>query len=155
MQVPYKPIRTEQELEKIFKKMYKARYNRFTWYRLYVPKNEPLCDRVVIERRVENGDFDYSHYIYQAELVEYKLNKAYERLFPDIARYNDEHAVDILRRNKLMELYNKDEDKKLHKLKKDCSIRFKVSEDIIEKEMEEFQGNAKKFIKHLTKKYLK
>lgn len=153
IQLPYSPIRTEKELNKIFSSMYKARYNRFTWYRIYVPRKQPLSHRNTIEERIMNGDLDYSHYIYQAELVEHRLNKAYKTLFPDTARYLDEHAVDIQRRKKLLEAYNKDESDKLKTILKDCSIRFNRSEKDIEGDMLSFDGDIKQFIKHLTIKY--
>jgi len=153
MTYPYSPVYSVDELEKIFSKMYKAPYNKFFWYRLYVPKNSPLDNRVDLERRVKNGDFDFSHFFYQAAYVEHKLNKAYERLYPDFARYVDEYAVDIRRREKLMEAFRKDEDGKLERLLKECSIRYKQPKEVIEKEMEVFEGDVKELINTLNKKF--
>lgn len=150
MKLPYSPIRSEEQLQKIFSKMRKATYNRFFWYRLYVPKNKPLCKRSCLERRVENGDFDFSHYKYQAEYVEHRLNKAYAKYFPDIATYNQECAVDIQRRESLLKMFTKDENTRLNTLINECSIRFNKSKDDIEASMLESQGDVKQFLQELV-----
>lgn len=149
MRLPYSPIRSQEQLQKIFSKMRKAPYNRFFWYRLYIPKKEPLCKRSCLERKVENGDFDYSHYKYQAEYVEHNLNKAYAKYFPDIAVYNEQCAVDIRRREKLLETFIKDEDTRLSTLVSECSIRFKKPKQDIEELMLKSQGDVKQFLQEL------
>lgn len=153
MKPPYSPTRSEKQLEDIFKNMRKATYNRFYWYLLYLPKKQPLSSRSSLECRVDNGDFDYSHYKYQAEYVEHKLNKAYVKYYPDVAIYNEKYAVDIKRREKLLEMFTKDEDIKLNTLINECSIRFKKPKKQIEMLMLESQGDIKQFLQELDNKY--
>jgi len=67
MNSPYSPVTSREQLEKKFSKLRKLTYNAFRWWRMYDNPNKPLCNRSPFRDRILNGDFDYSHYKYQAD----------------------------------------------------------------------------------------
>lgn len=154
MTAPYKPVHTREELEKYFKQhMYKKTYDRFSWWRMYTPKNNALPKRSPLIDKVLNGDYEFSHYKLQAEWVEHDLNDLHEMYYPDVARYVEEASVQIARRKRLMEDHWKEEDRRLDEIRREFNICFKISLEDLEKEMEEFSGGLKDFYYLIDKKY--
>ena len=150
---PYTPGVSMEEITKALKGLRKVKYNRFRWYNMYEPKKTPLHPRRAIEARIENGDFDLSHYHYQIQLVEHKLNDLYRRTYPNQEYYVEEGRVSIQRRKKLLEAYHKDELIKLNELSNGLSILFKTDKETIYKHMESFEGTPTELLKHLIKIY--
>lgn len=134
--LPYTPIHSMEWLESFFKKnYYKMPYSRFTWWRSYTTKTKPLTGRYPLRDRILNGDFDYSSYRYEAEVVEHRINEKFRLLRNDPGRYVEETSLDISRRKRLMEDYGKDETTKLGELKNAFLTTFKLDKDQYECEL--------------------
>jgi hypothetical protein len=62
----YNPPFTEAELEVEFSKLRKLKYNQFRWWRMYDNPNPTKPKHSMLIDKIRNGDFDYSHFRYQA-----------------------------------------------------------------------------------------
>ena len=90
-------------------------YNQFRWWRRWDSKNKPLHKLKPLLDKIRNGDFDYSHYFWQAQFCEIELNEKYLQLNDD-GRWMEETQVDRARRKRLYEDFEKDEAEKLKQI---------------------------------------
>lgn len=152
---PFKPKHTVEWLENYFKKDYRKKpYDRFMWWRSYVPKRKPLGPRLPLKSKVENGDYDYSPFRFEAELVEHRLREKWNEYYPDLAMFQEKCAVDLARRKRLMEDYEKDEFKRLEAIRKDFSIQYGIPKHKIDDLILQSPGDTvKDFYKYMEKKY--
>lgn len=155
VKAPYSPSNSEEFLTGyLSKNYYKKPYDRFMWWRGYTAKTKPLKKGDGLEKRVMNGDFEQGPFKYEAELVEHKLNKAYQQLYPDVPRFHEEQSVNLARRKRLKEDFQKDEEKKLESFFNDFSSYFQLEREVLEQELEVFDGDTiKDFFLSLEKKY--
>ena len=150
----YSPSLTETQLQKKFSKLRKLNYNRFFWWRMYDNPNKPLHVYTPLIDRIKNGDFDYSHYNYQAMWCEHEMNKLYVSIGSgDMGRYVEESSLLRTRRKRLLEDYNKDEKDKLANLTKELSINFRLSREEVKTYMESFGGTLEELYISLKEKY--
>ena len=150
----YNPNLTESQLQSKFNKLRKINYNRFFWWRMYESKNPPLHARTPLLDRIKNGDFDYSHYGYQAMWCEYEMNKLYVSIGPeDVGRFVEESSLLRTRRKRLLEDYNKDEKDRLNNLTKELSLNFKIPKEEVKTYMETFGGTLEELYITLKQKY--
>ena len=151
----YDPIHSIAELETYLSKhYYKKPYDRFMWWRSYTPKTQPLKKGAGLEKRVLNGDFDQGPFSYEVELVEHKLNQAYQNLYPDVGRFHEEQSVNLARRKRLKEDFQKDEERKLEAFFEDFCKHFLLERELLVEELEAFNGDTvKDFFFFLKEKY--
>jgi hypothetical protein len=150
----YNPPFSQVELEKKFKKLRKLNYNKFRWWRMYddpnplLPKQSPLLDRI------KNGDFNYSHYNYQAMWCEHEMNKIHDKYgFDDMGRYVEETSLLRSRRKRLLEDHYKEEDNRLESIAIEFTKNFKITKDEIKTLMGEFDGTLEELYIHLQEKF--
>ena len=150
----YNPPLTEEQLEKKFSKLRKLKYNQFRWWRMYDAKNQPLHKYSPLIDRIKNGDFDYSHYIYQAMWCEHEMNKLYMSIGPeDMGRYVEESSLLRTRRKRLLEDFHKDEKEKMEAITKEFALAFRLPKDEIKVYMGEFGGTLEELYIKLEQKY--
>ena len=136
----YKPTFTREELKKKFSHLQKLNYNQFRWWRLYDVKKKPLAAHFPFRARIKNGDYDFSHYWYQAAWVEHDINDLAIECKDDAGLFSEKVQVLSARRKRLYEDYEKDEKWKLDDLVKEFSRNFHITKDEAMLEMEEFGG---------------
>jgi hypothetical protein len=135
--LPYSPVHSKQWLERFFKKdYYKKPYDRFMWWRSYTPKHKPLHPRQPFIDRIINGDFDIAPYRYEAEIVEHRLNEKWIELRDDPGRFLQEESVNMARRKRLLEDYDKEETRRLDELKRNFVLEFKMTKEQYDYEAE-------------------
>lgn len=150
----YTPSLSETELEKKFSKLRKLKYNQFRWWRMYDNPNPPLPKQSPLIDKIKNGDFDYSHYRYQAMWCEHEMNKIYEKIGrTDMGRFVEETSLLRTRRKRLLEDYFKDEDNKLESLIIEFSKTFRLPKEEMKEIMALFGGTIEELYINLTKKY--
>ena len=141
---PFKPVRSVEWLENYFKEsFFKKPYDRFMWWRSYVPKQKPLFPQAHFKAKVENGDFDFPHYRYEAELIEHKLREAYLNR-TDIVQFNESQSLNLARRKRLLEDHTKEENKRLEGLYKECWKNYRLSREQVEEEIMNLDGDSVK-----------
>lgn len=131
----FKPNLSREEINRHLSKLQPLNYNRFRWWRMYDSTNKPLSHRKPLKERILNGDFDYSHYKYQAMWCEYELNDLWDECKPDIAKFNEKGAVLRARRKRLLEDFTKDEDQRFQYLIKSFLENFSCDKETLLGEM--------------------
>jgi len=146
----YKPTFTREELKEKFSHLQKLNYNQFRWWRLYDVKKKPLAAHFPLRNRIENGDYDFSHYWYQAAWVEHDINDLSIECKDDAGLFSEKVQVLSARRKRLYEDYEKDEKWKLDDLVKEFSRNFHITKDEARLEMEEFSGTLTELYDYIS-----
>jgi len=149
----YQPSLSKDQLKLKFSKLRKLKYNRFRWWRMYDDPKEKLHPKNSLRDRIANGDFDYSHYSYQAMWCEYEMNDMHDQLKDDPCRYVEESTMLRNRRKRLLEDFEKEENEKLTTLFHEFEKNFKITREKVEGEMIEFDGSLLHFYYHIEDKY--
>lgn len=149
----FNPVLSREKLLKEFSKLQKINYNQFRWWRSYQSKNKPLDKRIPLRDRILNGDFDFSHYWYQAAWVEHDLNDLEIECNGDVGLYVEKGRMMRARRKRLLEDFEKDEHDKLTFLYNEFPKYFRVSKEQVIEEMIEFSGSLIDFYYHMDDKY--
>jgi len=140
MNNPYNPVLSRKQLDTKFSKLRKLTYNVFRWWRMYDNPNKPLCHRSSFRDRILNGDFDYSHYKYQADWCEHEMNDIAQECGSDIGKYVEKTSLLNSRRERLLKDFEKDENDKLESLIKAFIDHFRCNKDQVYEEIEKCSG---------------
>ena len=149
----FDPTLSRSFLKKEFSKLQKLNYNQFRWWRMYDTKNKPLDKRQPLRDRILNGDYNFSHYWYQAAWVEHDLNDLEIECKGDVGLFVEKGAVLRARRKRLLEDFERDEKEKLEGLYNEFPKYFKISKDQVKEEMLKFSGSLIDFYYHIDDKY--
>jgi len=141
--LPYSPSHSIEWLQEFFNKdYYKKPYDRFMWWRSYTPKRRPLHARQPLIDRIINGDFDMAPYRFEAEIVEHRLNEKWVEYQGDGGRYVEDCRMDIARRKRLMEDFEKEEGKRLEELRTLFTRELKMTKQDYDVEVEKSQSES-------------
>ena len=149
----FDPTLSRSFLKKEFSKLQKLNYNQFRWWRMYDTKNKPLDKRQPLRDRILNGDYNFSHYWYQAAWVEHDLNDLEIECKDDVGLFVEKGAVLRARRKRLLEDFERDEKEKLEGLYNEFPKYFKISKDQVKEEMLKFSGSLIDFYYYIDDKY--
>ena len=142
----------ETVLEKI-SQLQPINYNQFRWWRRFDNPNKPLHKYSDLLRKIQNGDYDFSHFYWQAKYAEMEIDELYDKCYPDYVLFNEKNAMNGARRKRLWDDFEKDEKEKMLKIEKDFQITFKISRDQIKKEIEEFGGTLEDLYHYCENQY--
>ena len=140
MEKPFNPILSRKQLDKKFSKLRKLKYNQFRWWRMYDYPNKPLSNKSSFRDRILNGDFDYSHFNYQAMWCEHEMNDIAEDCNEDIQKYIEKTSLLRTRRTRLLEDFEKDENNKLELLIKGFIDNFSCTKEQVYDEIFKCSG---------------
>ena len=149
----FNPTLSRKRLQKEFSKLQKLKYNQFRWWRMYDVKNKPLDKHKPLRDRILNGDYDFSHYWYQAAWVEHDLNDLEKECNGDDGLFVEKSALLRARRKRLLEDFERDEKEKLEALYTEFPKYFRINQDQVKEEMENFSGSLIDFYYHIEEKY--
>jgi hypothetical protein len=149
----FNPTLSRKRLQKEFSKLQKLNYNQFRWWRMYDVKNKPLDKRKPLRDRILNGDYDFSHYWYQAMWCEHEINDLFEQYKDDVVQYVDKTKMVNARRKRLMEDFDRDEHDKLNELYNEFPKYFRVNRNQVKEEMANFSGSLIDFYYYMDDKY--
>jgi hypothetical protein len=149
----FNPTLSRSRLQKEFSKLQKLNYNQFRWWRMYDTKLKPLDNRKPLRDRIFNGDYDFSHYWYQAAWVEHELNDLEIECKGDSGLFIEKGAVLRARRKRLLEDFEKDEFDKLNSLYNEFPKYFRINKEQVKEEMVNFSGSLIDFYYHIDDKY--
>ena len=120
---------------------------------MYDDPKQKLHPRSPLRDRIMNGDFDYSHYKYQAMWCEHDINDLFTKYHNDSGRYVEESSLLRTRRKRLLEDFEKDEKEKLKTLTTEFTKYFKCDKDQVEYEMENCEGSLLDLYYIIEEKY--
>lgn len=145
-------IHNEEVILNEISKLQPLNYNQFRWWRKFDTKTKTLPNKSPLLSKVKNGDFEFSHFYWQAKYAEIELNqKHYESL--DGQHFTESTRMDRARRKRLWGDFEKDELKKLETLKKEFTKEFFIEPDEYDNESETFDGTLEEFYKYCSEKY--
>ena len=153
--MPFNPTLSRSRLQKEFSGLQKLNYNQFRWWRMYESKNKPLKATASLRDTILNGDYDFSHYWYQAAWVEHDIDDLEIECGSDDGKFVEKASVLKARRTRLLEDFEKDEAEKLTNLVKEFKSNFVITEDQINEEMLEWSGDLISFYYHIEDNYQK
>jgi hypothetical protein len=132
---------TRTFIEKQIQKLTPLKYNQFFWWRKFKEKS-PLSNKDALHSRIDNGDFDFSSYYYQAQyaLIEMEDKTSYIS-DPDIRR--EAQSIYMERYRRLMKDFEKDEPLRLENYIKAITNLFEIEKEELEKKMVDFDGTLK------------
>lgn len=122
-------------------KLTPLKYNQFFWWRKFKDKS-PLSSKDAVHARIDNGDFDFSSYYWQAQytLLEMEEKTGYIQQ-PDTRREAQQIYMERYRR--LMKDFEKDEPQRLENYIKAMTGLFEIEKEELETKMESFEGTLK------------
>ena len=95
-------------------KLIPIKYNQFRWWRRFESPFKPLPKGATFHQRIRNGEFEFSHYFWQAHLCEHEINQKYAECSGDMVKLLEKHKVDFARRKRLWEDFQAHESEMLH-----------------------------------------
>jgi hypothetical protein len=132
---------TRTFIEKQIQKLTPLKYNQFFWWRKFKEKS-PLSNKDALHSRIDNGDFDFSSYYYQAQYALIEMEDKTSHISdPDIRR--EAQSIYMERYRRLMKDFEKDEPLRLENYIKAITNLFEIEKDELEKKMVDFDGTLK------------
>ena len=132
---------SRKEVENQLSQYQKINYNQFRWWRMYQPKNKHLDKRQPLRDRILNGDFEFSCYRAQQYLVEYQLNDLLKECNGDYQKFLEKGAVNLARRKRLIEDFEKDEKERLDSLITEFTKYFRCNKEQVLEEIMNCRGS--------------
>jgi hypothetical protein len=140
-------------IQREIKKLQPLNYNQFMWWRRFASKNKPLPKGATFLQRIQNGEFEFSHYFWQAQLCELEINEKHKEYKGDIQLLLEKNGVDLARRKRLWEDFNKTEAELLANLKKGFLREFVMTSQEYEDHITDFDGTTEEFYMYCLKTF--
>lgn len=126
-------------------------YNPFKWWSKGVGRKKRLPSNSPLLLRIQNGDFEYSPYFYEAQIAQQDADRIYKEVYDRRSKFShDVKAIEAdardasklrrIARNKLIESGVEEEEKLLHQLRVELEQEFEV--DLWDKAMERQRGKG-------------
>jgi hypothetical protein len=134
-------IHSKETINKQISKLQPLKYNQFYWWRKFKDKS-PLSSKEAIHAQIDNGDFNFSSYYWQAQ---YALMEMEEKTghISDPGNKHEAQTIYRERYRRLMADFEKDEPQRLSEYKKSITNMFEIEDDDLERKMEDFDGTLK------------
>lgn len=132
---------SKETINRELSKLQPLKYNQFFWWRKFKEKS-PLSSKDAVHARIDNGDFDFSSYYWQAQ---YALLEMEEKT-GHIAEPSKRHEAQALYRERyrrLMKDFEKDEPQRLEAYKKAITNLFEIEDQELDNKMESFEGTLR------------
>jgi hypothetical protein len=138
---------------KEIKKLQPLNYNQFKWWRRFDSKTKPLPKGATFLQRIQNGEYEFSHYYWQAQFCELEINERIEEYRGDIQKLLEKNGVDLARRKRLWEDFNKTEADLLAELKKGFLREFIMTSQEYNEHIINFDGTTEEFYMYCLKTF--
>lgn len=142
-------------VQREIKKLQPLKYNRFRWWRRFDSKTQPLPRGAQFIDRIKNGEYEFSHYYWQLQLTELELNALHEQYKGNIQKLLENNAIDLARRKRLIEDFEKDEAERLKALRDGFLREFVMTKEEFEEHVMEFGGTTEEFYIYCVKTFYK
>ena len=128
-------------------------YNQFRWWRRFDSLNTTLHKNSTLLDKIQNGDYEFSHYYWQAKYAEMEIDDLHQETYPDAELFIEKNALNSTRRKRLWMDFEKDETEKMRLLQKDFHHKFKMSRKQVREEMEEFGGTLEDYYHYCNNQF--
>ena len=144
-------IHSKEFINKHISKLQPLKYNQFYWWRKFKDKS-PLSSKEAVHAQIDNGDFDFSSYYWQAQYALIEMEEKTGHI-KDPAKRHEEQMIYRERHRRLMKDFEKDEAERLANYKKAITDIFEIEVDELERKMEDFDGTLKELYTLIKVKY--
>ena len=134
-------------------KLQPLNYNQFKWWRRFDTKLKPLPRGVKFIDRIKNGEYEFSHYYWQWKLSELEINDLHVKYNGDIQKILEKNGVDLARRKRLIEDFEKDENARLKALQNGFLREFVITNEEYFEHISNFSGNTEEFYLYCLKTF--
>ena len=138
---------------KHIKKLQPLNYNQFRWWRQFDSKNKPLPKGASLLDRIKNKEFEFSHYYWQALYCEMRINEKVQSYKGDIQRLIENDSIELTRRKRLWEDFEKNELENLQELQKLFLREFIITPEEYDQHIENFDGTIEEFYIYCLKTF--
>jgi hypothetical protein len=122
-------------------KLQAIKYNQFFWWRKFKEKS-PLSSKDALHARIDNGDFDFSSYYWQAQYAIHEMEEKTGHIVDPASRHESQ-SIYRERWRRLMNDFEKDEPQRLENYIKSITSIFEIEKEDLERKMEDFEGTLK------------
>ena len=145
-------VKHEQKtILKEISKLTPLKYNQFFWWRKFKEKS-PLSTKDALHSRIDNGDFDFSSYYWQAQYALIEMEeKTNHILYPDTR--HEAQQIFRERYRRLMKDFEKDEPLRITNYKKNITNTFDIEDKELEELMENFEGSLRELYNFIKTNY--
>jgi hypothetical protein len=135
------------------KKLKPLNYNKFMWWRRFDTKTQSLPRGSKFIDRIKNGEYEFSHYYWQWKLSELEINELHVKYNGDIQKILEKNEVDLARRKRLIEDFEKDENARLKALQDGFLREFVMTNEEYFEHISNFSGNTEEFYLYCLKTF--
>ena len=144
-------IHPKEVINKEISKLQPLKYNQFYWWRKFKDKS-PLSSKEAVHARIDNGDFDFSSYYWQAQFALIEMEDKTGHI-SDPSNRHEAQTIYRERWRRLMNDYEKDEFQRLDNYKKAITGVFEIEKEELETLMENFEGTLKELYTFIKNNY--
>ena len=134
-------IHSKETINRELNKLQPLKYNQFFWWRKFKEKS-PLSNKDAVHARIDNGDFDFSSYYWQAQYALLEMEEKTGHI-SDPSKRHESQTIYRERYRRLMKDFEKDEPQRLDDYIKAVTSLFEIEKQDLEKKMETFDGTLK------------
>lgn len=134
-------IHSKETVNRELSKLQPLKYNQFFWWRKFKEKS-PLSSKDAVHARIDNGDFDFSSYYWQAQYALLEMEEKTGHI-SDPSKRHESQTIYRERYRRLMKDFEKDEPQRLDDYIKAITSLFEIEKEDLEKKMETFDGTLK------------
>jgi hypothetical protein len=134
-------IHSKEFVTKEINKLQSLKYNQFYWWRKFKEKS-PLSSKDAVHARIDNGDFNFSSYYWQAQYALLEMEEKTGHI-KDPSKRHESQTIYRERHRRLMKDFEKDEPERLESYIKAITGLFEIEKDELENKMENFDGTLK------------
>ena len=134
-------IHSRETINRELNKLQPLKYNQFYWWRKFKEKS-PLSTKDAVHARIDNGDFDFSSYYWQAQYALLEMEEKTGHI-SDPSKRHESQTIYRERYRRLMKDFEKDEPQRLDDYIKAVTSLFEIEKEDLEKKMETFDGTLK------------
>ena len=134
-------IHSKETINRELNKLQPLKYNQFFWWRKFKEKS-PLSSKDAVHARIDNGDFDFSSYYWQAQYALLEMEEKTGHII-DPSKRHESQTIYRERYRRLMKDFEKDEPQRLDDYIKAVTSLFEIEKEDLEKKMETFDGTLK------------
>ena len=134
-------IHSKETINRELNKLQPLKYNQFFWWRKFKEKS-PLSSKDAVHARIDNGDFDFSSYYWQAQYALLEMEEKTGHI-SDPSKRHESQTIYRERYRRLMKDFEKDEPQRLDDYIKAVTSLFEIEKEDLEKKMETFDGTLK------------
>jgi hypothetical protein len=132
---------TKETVNKEIGKLQPLKYNQFFWWRKFKEKS-PLSSKDAVHARIDNGDFDFSSYYWQAQYALLEMEEKTGHI-KDPSTRHEAQTIYRERYRRLMNDFEKDEPLRIENYKKNITGLFEIEKEELESKMETFEGTLR------------